>query len=190
MMAKRQQKPVPGSPAARPDISPAERPDIRPAGSPDIRTMAGGMSLARLKAATAGAAAGLLARPSSPSSSLQPGRAAGHQTAPAASPVQQTSAASLAQQTARPQTAGGFSLVELLTIVSIIGVLAFVAMPVYTGYKKETVRKELLKRAETFFASATLCLMDSESALSGCNTKLKLGLLLPVRLRGSEKRAS
>ena len=73
----------------------------------------------------------------------------------------------------------GFSLVELLVIVGIIGVLAVVAMPVFSGYKSGAVKRELVRKAESFFSTAQMCLLESGTPLTDCDSKLKIGFYCP-----------
>ena len=73
----------------------------------------------------------------------------------------------------------GFSLIELLVVIVILGVLSSIAVPAFLGYKKTAEQNELVKQAQSFFGSAAHCLMDEGSKVEDCNTRLKLGLHCP-----------
>jgi type IV pilus assembly protein PilA len=71
----------------------------------------------------------------------------------------------------RKQT--GFTLIELMVVVAILGILAAIAVPVYTDYVKRS------KIAEGFVAVASIKTMVSEfyndhGALPGSNAELEL----------------
>ena len=72
----------------------------------------------------------------------------------------------------------GFSLIELLVAVAVLGLLAMTAVPAFLGHKRNAEKTELVKSATSFYGSAAVCLMDSE--FGDCDSLLKLGFHCPA----------
>ena len=74
-------------------------------------------------------------------------------------------------------TKSGFSLTEALVVVAIIGLTSAIAIPAFIGYKANTEKRELLSKVNSFYAAASVCLMDDE--IANCGSKLKIGFYCP-----------
>ena len=71
----------------------------------------------------------------------------------------------------------GFSLIEAITVVSITGLLAAIAIPAFVGYKADTEKRQLFSKVNSFHAAASVCLMDDE--IANCGSKLATGFYCP-----------
>ena len=75
----------------------------------------------------------------------------------------------------------GFTLIELMIVVAIIGILAAVAIPAYQSYIKKSAYTEVVAGMAPIKSAIGVC-FATESDLAKCDTEAKLGVTLPTGL--------
>lgn len=63
----------------------------------------------------------------------------------------------------------GFTLIELMIVVAIIGILAAIAMPAYSNYVKKSKFTEIVLATSTLKSQVEVCVLDL-GTLTGCSS--------------------
>ncbi len=71
----------------------------------------------------------------------------------------------------------GFTLIELMIVVAIIGVLAAIAVPAYQIYVKKARFTEVMLAASSVRSSIDICFQDKDNySLGHCDSLSKIGI--------------
>jgi len=65
--------------------------------------------------------------------------------------------------------AKGFTLIELMIVVAIIGILAAVAIPQYQQYTQSATAQGTFNEIQTYKTAAALCIQTNGGSASGCD---------------------
>jgi type IV pilus assembly protein PilA len=72
----------------------------------------------------------------------------------------------------------GFTLIELMIVVAIIGILAAVAIPAYQDYVTKAKFQDIVSSATSVEKAISLCLQENAGVVANCDTAAEVGVTI------------
>ncbi len=72
----------------------------------------------------------------------------------------------------------GFTLIELMIVVAIIGILAAIAIPAYQDYVTKSKYQDIVSAAAAIETAISLCMSENAGLAASCNNATSLGITI------------
>lgn len=69
----------------------------------------------------------------------------------------------------------GFTLIELMIVIAIVGILAAVALPAYQNYSTKAKFSEVVAAGQPIRAAIDICLQQNNFVEASCDTEAEIG---------------
>ena len=69
----------------------------------------------------------------------------------------------------------GFTLIELMIVIAIVGILAAVALPAYQNYSTKAKFSEVVAAGQPIRAAIDICLQQNNYTVASCDSEAEIG---------------